>query len=263
MLRFDDKKVLILSIAVSILSLIGGVSHLLGRWEYYESGQGILLIIYILGCFILFFAVRFIKVMQILAAFLLLGLIIFYANQKFDWREEYISNAMKGDHFILQEYIDQYPTMEEYNFGWLWSEPRWVHFARECVEPGMNKRNVEPACRSAGGILEEYHIDIQSVINQQFKKMQSTAQKIERGQLKDKRQYQNCLDQKQCAFIPLLPANVDPEQVKRESEDYLVIRQTFWSLVNDREISPNVCEYMLLCRVMRDLSVIPIAKPEA
>lgn len=261
MLRFDDKKILILSLIVSVLCLIGGVSHMLSQWQYYESGQGILLVAYLLACFLLFFAVRFIKPMQILAAFLLLGLIVFYANVKFDWRRTYITNAVKGDYFILEDYIAEYPSLEEYHFGWAWGEPAWVHFAEDCILPNISGQNTLPACRSAGSIQEQYNIDIRAAINEHFRKMQDTAKRIERGQMKSKEQYQDCLMRKQCAFIPLLPANADPERISRDSEDYLLTRRMFWSLINDTEISPEICEYMLLCRVMRDLSVIPIARP--
>lgn len=260
--NIDDRKVLILSITASLLSLFGGVTHMLSQWQYYEPGQGILLSIYVLGCLVLFFALRFIKVTQILAAFLLLGLIIFYSNQKFEWRKSYIQNAFKGQPFLLEEYITQYPTMEEHSFGWLWGAQSWIQFAEDCVRPALTRANpANPACRSEAGILDEYKIDVKEAINAHFRKMQSTARRIEEGQLSDKNQYQNCLRQKQCAMIPLLPANVDAEALSRDSQDYIDIRQAFWSLINDTTLSPAVCEYMLLCRAMRNSSIVPIPLP--
>lgn len=261
--NIDDRKILILSIAVSLLCLIGGVAYLLSQWQYYESGQGILLLLYILGCFVLFFALRFVKIMQIAAAVILLGLIVYYANQKFEWRKSYIDNAIRGNPFVLEEYITAYPSLEEHNFGKFWGAPAWVRFADECVRPALRgMRNVVSTCISDATIQNEYNINVQDVINQYFRKMQSTARRIEEGQLRDKRQYQACLQRKECAFIPLLPADVNPETIDRDSTDYLAIRQAFWSLINDRDITPITCEFMSLCRAMRDISVVNIPRPE-
>jgi len=263
MLNIDDKKILIISLTVTLLFLIGGVKHFLGQWQYSEPGHGILVITYMLVCSVLFFAMRFIKVMQIILTILLLFLVIFYANKKFAWRQDYISVAKKGQPFILEEYIASYPTMEEHSFGWLWGEPAWVRFANDCVAPVLEGyTNVPSACINESTILKEYNIDIKATINQHLKKMQNTARRIEDGQLKDKRQYQTCLQQKQCAIIPLLPARVDPESIDRDSDAFLDVRQAFWSLINDKEITPSACHAMKLCRAMRDLSVISIGKPD-
>lgn len=262
MIALDDKKILLISIAVSMLALILGAIQLLGQWEYYEEGQGILLGIYAFGCFILFFALRFTKVSQIVASVALLGLILFYANVKFDWRKTYIDNAQNGNPFILEPYITQYPTLEENTFGFLWNEPQWVAFANTCVKPAIAGAPVEKVCRSNQSINDEFDINPTTLINTHYKKMQRTAQRIQDGDLKTKNAYQRCLMNKTCAIIPLLPVGVDAEKIDQQSTDHLKTRRMFWSLINDKEISPEICEYIDLCRGLRDIGVMPIIKPD-
>ena len=99
MIKFDDKITLVLSIIASVVLLIFGMSYMLGQWEFSEQGHGILAIIYAVACFAMFFALRFVNILQILSTFILLGLILFYADMKFDWKRTYITNAESGNHF--------------------------------------------------------------------------------------------------------------------------------------------------------------------
>jgi hypothetical protein len=188
----------------------------------------------------------------------LLGMILFYANLKFDWRKDYV----EGEPFILESYMSEYPTMEQNTFGGLLGEKRWVQFADDCVKPSMGGVAPPPTCRSKQNIIDEYNIDPTDLINNRFKIMKRTAQRIEDGELKTKRAYQQCLMNKTCAIIPLLPANVDPEKIDQQSEDYIETRRMFWSLINDTQISPEICEYIDLCRVLRNSGVVPIEEPD-
>ena len=263
MIKLDDKKLLISSVLISIFVLLVGVTYLLGQWQYYEEGQGILLGIYALASFALFFALRFARWGQIISAIILISLILFYASVKFDWRKEYVDNANSGRPFIMENYIDEYPTLEEHTFGFLWSEPQWVNFTDDCITPILSgARTATPECRSNQTILENYNIDITQIIEKHFMKMKRTAQRIESGDMKTKNDYQRCLTNKSCAIIPLLPANVDPTTIDQQSTDYLLTRKMFWSLVNDTKMSPEICEYIDICRVLRDTGVIPIEHPK-
>lgn len=261
MFNFDDKKILIISIILSLTLLIGGLHHMLSQWSYYEEGHGILTIVYAVACFAFFFAFRFVNIFQIIAAFVLLSLILFYADQKFEWQKNYIQSANKGDAFVLNPYIKEYPTLEERHFGWVWGVPSYIPFAEDCVIPKLKGLRTGKDCKSSASIQSAYNVDARALVNTHFSKMKRTAQRIEGGQMKSKRQYETCLRNKTCAIIPLLPANVDAEAIDRQSGEYLATRKMFWSLVNDKKISPEICEFMELCRALRDLGVMPIERP--
>ncbi|PCI01144.1 MAG: hypothetical protein COB76_01980 [Alphaproteobacteria bacterium] len=263
MINFDDKKTLIVSLAISLIVLFSGLVHMLGQWNYYEEGHGILAIVFAIACFALFFSLRFADITKIISAVILLGLVIFYANQKFEWRKSYIDDSNNGKPFILSPYITTYPTLEERHFGSLLGVPSWVQFAEECIEPSLKGNKAARDCKSSSSINDTYGIDALKLVNTHFTRMKRTAQKIEGGQMKSKRQYQRCLVNKTCAIIPLLPAHVEAEDIDRQSQDHIATRTMFWSLVNDPKISPEICEFMDLCRALRDLDVMPIEKPKA
>lgn len=263
MLTLDDKKVLIISITSFILLLFGGCYYLVSQWGYYEDGQGILLVAYAISCFAAFFAIRFTNPFQIIASLVLLAFILFYATQKFEWRKEYVENTLAGKSFLLEPYIDTYPILESYHFGWLWGAPDYVRFSNDCIAPALHNQKPGIHCNSQNSIRSEYNIDAFDMVNEHYKVMQSTAKRVESGRLKSKKQYQQCLANKTCAIIPLLPANVDAESIDRQSQDYLPTRKMFWSLVNDPKISPEICEFMDLCRALRNLEVMPIERPQA
>jgi hypothetical protein len=262
-LKLDDKNVLILSIALAVLALVGGVTFLLSQWEYYEEGQGIIIIAYAISCLLLFFVVRFAKIILIIIVLALMGSIMYYAQMKFDWRKAYIQDATNGRHFIMEPYIKEYPLYEEHALGSLWGTQQWVAFAEDCVRPGSRNHATPAVCRSNYSIQDKYNIDPVSLINTEYKKMKRTAERIEQGKMKNKREYQRCLNNKTCSIIPLLPANVDPNSIDRQSQDHLLTRRMFWSLINDQNISPEICEFMDLCRAMRNTGVMPIEKPDS
>lgn len=262
MIKLDDKKILIVSSILSVLALLSGVIYMMSQWAFYESGHGILLIIYAIACFAAFFALRFVNTLQIIGAIILLGLILFYADLKFEWQRDYYDNARHGTPFILEPYIDNYPTLEQHHFGWIWGAPRPVAFTNDCIIPHIKGHSVSGDCKSAQNIRDTYNIDPLAMVNTHFRAMKNTAQRIESGRLSNKKQYQACLENKSCAIIPLLPADVDPQSISQQSQDYILTRKMFWSLVNDPQISPEICDYIDLCRILRDMGIMPIEKPK-
>lgn len=261
MIKLDDRKTLFTALGISLFCLLGGLYYMLSQWEFYEPGQDILAIAYFIACFVLFFALRFTSVKQIIITAFILVMLLIYADKKFEWRRDYIQNANQNASFILEPYIDAYPTFEEHSFGWLWGAPSWVKFADECISPSLRGTEVGRYCRAAATIQHEYNIDPLALVNQHFARMKRTAQRIESGDMKSKKQYQTCLNNKTCALIPLLPANVDPESIDRQSNSHIVTRKMFWSLINDKTISPEICEFMDLCRALRDMNVMPLPRP--
>jgi len=261
-------KSLISSMPVSLsigLAVLGyGLYSFLTQWQYSEAGHEMLLITYLVGAVLVFFALRFSKIGIAVALIICLLPITIYANKKFEWRESYIHSAQKGNYFAMERYIDAYPSFEDHYFNWVTGAPKWVEFSSTCYEPLLKsdnlletKKGLNTHCKSASSIQNEYGIDIKTIINDHYRKMQNTAKMLEKGRFKNKRRFEGCINDKKCAMIPLLPAGVEVDQ---QSEDYLDIRKQFWSLINDKTISTDNCNFFDFCRVMTNAEIIAFDK---
>jgi len=180
----------------------------------------------------------------------------YYINAKFEWRENYILRSESSDRFLLSPYIENYPTYEEYAFSWFFDKPRYIDFHDECFLPALNDRDVNPDCKSTGLIERNYRIDVRDMIDTYYGKMRRTAQQIKSGSLNTREKLSKCLNERRCVPIALLPDNA--QNINRDSLDHFQIRQQFWSLINDRQISKENCDFMDLCRAMTNIDVITI-----
>lgn len=254
-------KALFSSILISASVLIAGCVFFISSWAYSEQWHEILFSVYAACSAGLFFTLRS-KYKQ-LTIFLALILIftVAYANLKFEWRKEYIMASKSNVRFELDPYIERYPLFEEHILPSLFGVPQWINFNDDCLRPILKQKPANRSCRSVKLIENRYGFNVEELINMHYKKMQNTAQNLERGKIKNKKQLITCLHSKKCARIPLLPAGVQVEEINEESEDYIDVRRQFWSLINENEISPANCEFMDLCRAMRDIGVIGIKKP--
>jgi len=249
-------------------TLIGAICFALGsvfffiQWPYSESGHEIVFAIYSLFCMISIFTIRKKKIILSLCVFMILGASIYYSCEKFQWRKDYITSSQTGDFFLLDPYIEEYPLYEDRVFSAFLNNPKYVAFSDECYKPALNNQTPASNCKSLNLIKSHYNVDVNQMIQDHYTKMQSTARQFEGGRIKDRRQYQNCLKTKRCAKIPLLPAGADIASINPESHDYIDIRRQFWSLLDgNKKITPDICEFMDLCRTMRDINIISIAKP--
>lgn len=256
-----DKKAILVSVATGLVCAVFGLILFMFQGAYAEKGHDKLLMVYIIMAIILIIPVYFSKkgVISLLAIMMVTTLV--YSWMKFDWRADYIKNAKNGNAFILETYIDDYPTFEDHYFPILSDKPQWVHFANDCYKPATKSQDMAQTCRSTSLIQTNYNINLDRVIRNHFRKMKTTAEMLQQGQLLNKEQYRRCLTTKRCAIIPLLPADAEGKEIDASSDDYIQIRRQFWSLVNDKEISPEICEFIDLCRVMRDQNVVPIERP--
>jgi hypothetical protein len=161
--------------------------------------------------------------------------------------------------------VERYPTFEEHTFAWLLDEPRWVDFAEQCYRPLLNASNMQDAkesinrhCRNEASIRDFYKVDVSDIINDYYRRMVNTAKQIEKERFRTKAQFEQCIKDKKCAMIPLLPEGVE---VRATSDDYMDIRNQFWSLINDKTMSQENCDYFEFCRVMSDADIYKIPEP--
>lgn len=253
--NIDEKKLKMMAVVTALgAAAIGSMTFYL-RYPYIESGHGYIYAAYLGACIGLAVTLR----MRNLALFVLalLAAIGFqiYAVKKFDWRQTYISMAEAGQPFALEEYIDTYPTFEEHLFTFL-NMPDWVRFNQQCVQPALAQQPTAARCGSVDLIQRYYNIDIIASMTAHFEKMRFTARRIQSGDMKKSYEYAQCIANKQCASVPMLPKGVDANRIAGDSEEYIGIRKAFWSLVNDSKVTEEVCALTPVCRALVNLKVI-------
>lgn len=251
---------------LTIMGLVfGSIAALIGlfafyaRYEYAEWGHNYLLFGYIAACFLVFFSVRSWNLPLFVLAIALCVGIQFYSAKKFDWREQYVMEAQAGQPFFLEEYVDHYPTFEEYTFSFL-KIPNWVKFNNECVQPALNKQAIPGQCTTTDLIQHVYNIDIVAAMQDHYAKMKNTAKMIQDGKMNKRSALTNCVANKACVPIPLLPKGVDANHIDPTSKDYIDVRQAFWSIINDKKMSPAVCEQVPLCRALVAMKAVDVKK---
>jgi hypothetical protein len=252
----DLKKFITPAVLTGLAAIVIGLLFYFAQWHYSEDGHETLLGFYIVLCIFLALALQFRKKSLVIFIAVLIVLNFTYAYLKFDWRKDYIQNAENGQFPAINQYIDEFPSFEEHYFASLFDTPRWAAFSKECFEPALDNMPMAQECMSANLIADNYGIDISSVIDSHYEKMKRTAQMVQSGSIVNANFYRNCLNSRNCAFIPLLPAQVEASTLNMESETFVTIRRQFWSIVEDDTIQPIVCDFVDLCRVMRDANVI-------
>lgn len=251
----------VLSLVIALVAAVAGLYLFLSRYQYAEVGHDYLVMGYVASCFILFFAVRLWNIPLFVIAVLVLGGVQTYSQLKFSWRENYIESAKAGKPFALEEYIDKYPTYEEHVFRIL-KAPDWVRFNEDCVQPALAASPVKSQCATLESINDTYNLDVKRTMVSHYARMRSTAKQIQAGKLSKRSAYVTCLAAKTCATIPLLPKNVDANKVDPTSRDYIEVRTAFWSLINDKRMSSEVCNLNPLCKSLVAMNAVdPLRLP--
>lgn len=253
----SDKKLGRFATILAIMFLVGGLYVFFRDMEYIEKGHTPIILGYCVMCGLFYVCFRSWRVgLSGICVFTMIFLLGF-GVQKFNWRKEYVESRTA---FFLEEYITEYPSLEQHIMVSYFSGEDWVGFSRNCAEPAMQGQKIPGDCASAELIQKNYGIDVKKVVKDYFGKMKKTAQKIEKGQMKTAKQYQDCVADKSCAIVPMLPKGVDPEEIDPNSGDFIDVRKAFWSVVNDKDVTPEVCEYIKLCKVLVNLKVIDPVK---
>lgn len=254
----DFKRLLTPSLFVGLGLLLYGLIYFSRRWGYSETGHELIVALYCIFTFLFALTFQFKRYfMTAMSGFILVALLV-YGGNKFEWRETYIEEASKGDFPAIEQYIDNYPLYEEHHFANLLGHPRWLAYSEECLEPALAGEPMAEECQTADLILQHYGFNIYDLINKHYDKMRETALRLQKGTLTNAQSYKACLQSKNCAFIPLLPADAKLEEITEMSKDYIEIRKQFWSLIHNETIQPETCQFMDLCRVMQNASVIEI-----
>lgn len=250
-----------MAMGAAILLLIMGVFAALTYRNYLDIGHVPVFILYALFNFLVFRALKKARIVMALVSIGLVALLLFVALAKVQWNRNYLQSLTTSNAFILEDYIERYPRMEEYYFSWVLRQPDWIRFADQCVSPALQKRPVQTYCRSPQAIRERFRINLMAEIHDYMAKMQETATRIKEGRIKSSRDYQRCLAQKQCVPVPLLPDGVDPEKIAQDAMQHTDVRLAFWDLVDKRGLTPHVCGSMVLCRAMAMSGAVGLNQP--
>ena len=256
--RLNLKKVYTPCAYIAITAVLIGVIVFQSRWHYAESGHGLLLTTYILLCSALLIMLRRGKTYLAALCILSMGLVIGYATLKFDWRESYFTNAYQKSAPAIDRYITNYPTFEKNYLSWLSGQPRWFAFSEDCFEPALKGRAMGKNCHSVRLIQDHYNMDVKNIIDTQYNLMRETANRIAQGEMTDIDSYRTCLNNRSCAYLPLLPPRSVADEHNLPNEAHQKIRRQFWSIRNNEMIQPEICDLMTLCQVMRNADVIII-----
>lgn len=236
---------------ISALSLLGLGAFLLVTYRnYLDIGHLPLGILYALLVFLTYRSLKNAKILFSLVSIGIMGLMLFVAIAKVQWNKDYLRGLSTPQAFIMEDYIEHYPRLEEYYFVKTLNLPDWVRFTRSCVKPALNGQAVHNTCRRADVVLDTYNIDIQAETKKFMERMQQTAQSVKDGSITSGADYQACITNKTCAPIPLLPENVDAEKLQGNNTEHVEVRRAFWDLVEKKGLTPAVCQSMILCKAM-------------
>jgi len=259
--RISDRHITFASLGFSVFALSIGLTTFLRNWEYSETGHGWLLLAFCISSALLFFFLRLRQKSLAIMIVIMLVVIQTYAVKKFDWQRQYMENALTGKRFLAEDYIDKYPTFEEQLQARYLGQPNWVDFTNDCLIPLNQGLKTDNRCLNLSSVSTYYHLDLNAALNDYYQRMRNTARRISNGELKTKTELQQCIAQKQCALVPLLPPDVQAASIGPASTEFLIIRKAFWSLVNDDRLKPEVCEYSLLCKAMVQMGFLSASDP--
>lgn len=248
-----DKNLALASKVLAAGFLVFGLFSFYSSAQYIEKGHTTILVAYCVLCGVFYITVRGWRIIPAALCAIALIFTLTFSNEKFSWRKAYVESRTP---FLFEEYIKEYPSLEEHIFAKYLGTKNWVNFSKTCAERIMQGMKVPKICQSASLIKQEFGIDIKKEIKSHFNKMKKTAKRIDSGKMRTAKQYQKCIADKACAEVPMLPDGVDPESINPNSMDFIDTRKMFWSIVNDRNVTPAVCEYMKLCSIALKLSVL-------
>lgn len=251
-----DKKWIIFAIATTLLLFIIGGFIFLKDVVYYEREQLYYISLYTalaLLSFVLMARQKFILFGVVVAV---MAGILGFSTLKYDWRKNFITATDYGQKPILLERIDRYPSFEAHLISRFQKEPNWIGFTNDCLTPALSGQTIETTCLNSAVVMSEYGIDIDAEIEDQYQRMSYTVQQIERGRIKNDRQYRGCVASKRCAPVPLLPQGVKADEIDPRSEDHLEVRQLFWQIAAGGELSREVCVFNQLCNAVMKAGIV-------
>ncbi len=221
---------------------------------YLESSIGIFALLFIIANLLFYFSLTKEIISLIIVSVVFIGSSFLFISNSIDWRKNYIENG-----FLLEAYIDTYPTYVDHLQASIGIGSDIVSFTNECLEKDDKKSSyarLSGNCKSFESVQEHYGVDLKEILISYHTKMKRTAEAISKDQVKRIR-YPGCINKKTCAYIPLPPKDMTPEEIENSTDPSItVVRDGFWELVDQASITPNICQNMFLCRRLKALSIL-------
>lgn len=241
---------MVIAAGVSALVLALGLFVFASNVAYRENFHAWYLLAFFLGTAGLGASIGFRKLSVALLMAVLLAVILGVSIAKFGWQKNIrLVTDNPGAVTALGDYTRLMPTLEQH-----WnpydSAPDWVKFDEECYRPALGQGSYAETCKDKNRIFSAYGIDVMQTIRDRYSVMKDTARRISTGELASKQAYMDCISGGSCAVVPLLPVGVDAAKLGPTNEDYKDVRIAFWNLIDGKEMTVDLCEYMPFCKAM-------------
>lgn len=113
----------------------------------------------------------------------------------------------------------------------------------------------DSSCGSVAAIRTAFGFDLLAEIENRHDRMRETAKKIAEGQL-TAAGYQDCLKAGECAAVPMLDKDIDPESAEARKPENVRISKMFWDLAEKDRLTDDVCGLIPLCAMALDKKII-------
>lgn len=225
-------------VLIALIILIRGIG-------FFEDSAAYFMSAFIVGLVGFHFALIHEKVFLIALIVIFNITMLTFISNSISWRKDYVDQG-----FILEAYVNEYPTYLESLIGWFGFGPYVTGFAEDCLgEIGKPVRDsdVPDSCSGIQKVQQEYGVDVKQMIIDYHTKMKRTAKFIADGRA-SVIGYPGCVNTKRCAFVPLPPADMSEREIENSTTpEIVIVRDGFWDLVERQEITPRICANMFLC----------------
>lgn len=211
------------------------------------------IVVYVAAMGGLYFAFKKFKILHIIGLLFLICLTLLLSSVKLNWKKNYYESDAP---FLLQAHIESVPAWEAHLLSPVLGVPDWFRFNEECAEPAINRQSVRSDCQNLAAINARYNLDMKKELDDYLFRMRHTAGLIKKQGSLTALQYKACVQKRECAEIPMLPADVTEETIDPENEEHLRISRVFWDLVDDRPLNEAICDYMTLCQVLKQTGAV-------
>ena len=116
-------------------------------------------------------------------------------------------------------------------------------YMRDCVDGVLKGGAIPESCHNAEGVHQVYGIDIWFLLRAERARAIDTAQRIVSGQILKEKDYRACVKKGDCSDLPL------PRSGKNAEQQEAILR-FLQSLADGREIDPQVCAFLDICRAL-------------
>lgn len=235
------------AIAVTaFMALVGIYIYLIKGLAYLDVWMLPYAALYIGAAVGMFFVIRTFNPALLGVCIVLAVLALTLSLTKIGWAKAYYENP---EPFTFDAYIDKYPSWEEHILSPLLGKPDWVGFEKDCARPVLNKKEPGANCTTMAAIQNQYRIDSKKALDDYIARMRHTVSMVNKRGSMNAAQYKNCILSKECAEIPILPEGA-PDTIKPDDQNFARVSKAFWDLAEAKPLSPEVCDYSILCRVL-------------